>query len=125
MQNAIRTSKAAYDTLVRSLTFDDKRRMTTDDAALGTSVEQLEAAYAVYKHSIPSEKTMHRTARFYALPESELSDDDMLYGAKREDAERALEKALQGFAMPEGAGWFWQSKNDPDLVVLRSWCKAA
>ena len=85
----------------------------------------LEAAYAVYKHSIPSEKTMHRTARFYALPEGELSNEDMLYGMPREEAEAALESLLGDFAYPEDAGWFWQSKNDPDLVVLRSWCKAA
>ena len=69
---------------------------------------------------------MHRTSRFKALPESELTDDDMLYGVSREQAEKDLEKALQGFAMPADAGsWFWQSENDKDLVVLRSWAKAA
>jgi len=160
MQDAIRTSRAAYDTLVRSLSFIDhspfldkpsgEAERTIDHSAAAdnpssivngqssmangqcsmlngqssmVNVEQLEAAYEVYKHSIPSEKTMHRTARFYALPESELSDEDMLYGVPREEAERELEKALAGFTMPEGSGWFWQSKNDPDLVVLRSWTK--
>lgn len=122
MQNAILTSKSAYDTLVRSLAMTTTHK---DSRANPTSIDELEAAYASYKHSIPSEKTMHRPARFYALPESELTDDDMLYGIKREDAERELEKALQGFSMPAGSGWFWQSPNDPDLVVLRSWCNAA
>lgn len=122
MQNAILTSKSAYDTLVRSLAMTTTHK---ESKASPTSVDELEAAYASYKHSIPSEKTMHRPARFYALPESELTDDDMLYGIKREDAERELEKALQGFSMPAGSGWFWQSPNDPDLVVLRSWCNAA
>ncbi len=121
MQDAIRTSKAAYDTLVRSLTFCGKTVERTDGGT--TSIDALEAVYAVYKHSIPSEKTMHRTSRFYALPESELSDDDMLYGMPREQAEAALEFALADFSYPEDAGWFWQSKNDPDLVVLRSWTK--
>lgn len=123
MQNAIRTSKAAYDTLVRTLAFGNQTAKHTDSGV--TTVEMLESAYATYKHSVPSEKTMHRTCRFYALPESELSDDDMLYGISREDAERALESALAGFAMPDGSGWFWQSENDPDLVVLRSWTKVA
>ena len=123
MQDALRTSRAAYDTLVRSLTFGGKTAEHTDSET--TSIEMLEAAYEVYKHSIPSEKTMHRTARFYALPESELSDEDMLYGVPREQAERELEKALADFAYPDDAGWFWQSPNDPDLVVLRSWTKAA
>jgi len=124
MQNAIRTSRAAYDTLVRSLDVRCKKedvRHQPSDIDHQTSVEELEAAYAVYKNSIPSEKTMHRTSRFYALPESELSDDDMLYGVPREQAQRDLDAALQGFTMPEGSGWFWQSKNDPQLVVLKSW----
>jgi len=130
MQNAIRTSRAAYDALVRTLTLPNPPALhpaPDPSPARGgeTTIEALETAYAVYKHSIPSEQTMHRTARFYALPESELSDDDMLYGVHREQAERDLENALQGFTLPEGSGWFWQSSNDPDLVVLRSWCKAA
>ena len=121
MQNAMRTSKAAYETLVRSLTLGGKATKHTDGEL--TSVEELEAAYAVYKNSIPTERTMRRTSRFKALAEHELSDADMLFGVSREQAERELEKALAGFAIPEDAGsWFWQSPNDNDLVVLRSWC---
>lgn len=123
MQNALRTSKAAYESLVRGL--QNTRNTQSVQSNQSTSIEDLETAYAIYKHSIPSERTMGRTPRFYALPESELSNDDMLYGVPREQAERDLEKALQGFQMPEGAGWFWQSENDPDLVVLRSWTEAA
>lgn len=125
MQNAMRTSKAAYETLVRSLSSTTATDQTTDKVATITT-EELEAAYETYKYSIPSEKTMGRVPRFKALPESELSDDDMLYGVQREEAEKELEAALQGFAIPDDAGsWFWQSKKDPDLVVLRSWTKAA
>lgn len=123
MQNALRTSKAAYDTLVRSLTIGNTVPLQNNGTEnVATSVEALESAYDSFKHSIPSEKTMHRTSRFHALPESELSDDDMLYGVSREQAEMDLEKALQGFSIPEDAGsWFWQSKKDKDLVVLKSW----
>ncbi len=124
MQNAIRTSKAAYETLVRNLSGKTVEHTVADNDG-GTSVEELENAYAIYKHSIPTEKTLGRVPRFYALPESELSDDDMLYGVSREDAERDLEEALKAFHYPEDAGWFWQSRNDPDLVVLRSWCSDA
>jgi len=124
MQNAMRTSKAAYETLVRSLSYVERK---TDAAAgrLPVCAETIEELYDIYKHSIPSERTMHRTARFKALPESELSDDDMLYGVPREQAERDLENALKGFSVPDGDKWFWQSEHDRDLVVLRSWSKAA
>ena len=121
MQNAMRTSKAAYETLVRSLTATAPQG-APDGEALPVCSETVELLYDTYKHSIPSEKTMGRVPRFKALDESELSDDDMLYGVPREEAERALEKAMRGFRMPEDAGsWFWQSKKDKDLVVLRSW----
>ena len=127
MQNAMRTSHAAYETLVRSLSNDSRYNVITssqnnDGDTAATTLDELEAAYDAFKHSIPSEKSMHRVSRFKALPESELSDDDMLYGIPREEAERALEKALQSFTIPADAGsWFWQSENDRDLVVLRSW----
>lgn len=124
MQNAMRTSKAAYNTLVRSLTMTQSPQ--GEDNVQPVTVEELEELYAIYKHSIPSEKTMSRTARFHALPERELTDDDMLYGVPREQAQKNLEQALKGFAIPDSAGsWFWQSPSDRDLVVLRSWMKAA
>jgi hypothetical protein len=122
MQNAMRTSKAAYETLVRSLSTSAISHQPSNIEPLPVCVETIEQLYDIYKHSIPTERTMHRTARFKALPESELSDDDMLYGVSREQAEKDLEKALQGFVMPEDAGtYFWQSKNDRDLVILKSW----
>lgn len=123
MQNAMRTSKAAYETLVRSLTIAQRKTVGNGGSdADAIDVETLEQLYDTYKHSIPSEKTMHRVSRFKALPEHELDEDDMLYGVSREQAERDLEQALHGFAMPDTAGsWFWQSENDRDLVVLRSW----
>jgi hypothetical protein len=125
MQNAMRTSRAAYETLVRSLSLTPRRTEGDGGEVLPVCAETIEELYDIYKHSIPSEKTMHRTSRFKALPESELTDDDMLYGVSREQAEKDLEKALKGFAMPETAGsWFWQSENDRDLVVLRSWTAA-
>lgn len=138
MQNAMRTSKAAYETLVRSLSHGELRAVTGSngesrvvtgsngetDVQLPVCADTIERLYDIYKHSIPSEKTMGRVPRFKALPESELTDDDMLYGVPREEAERQLERALKGFAMPDTAGsWFWQSEKDRDLVVLKSWTK--
>ena len=110
---------------MRSLSLAPRKNEGHGDEVLPVATETIEMLYDNYKHSIPTEKTMGRTMRFKALPESELSDDDMLYGVSREQAERDLENALRGFAMPKTAGsWFWQSENDRDLVVLKSWTDA-
>ena len=63
-----------------------------------------------------------------ALPERSLNDDDMLFGERRDKAQIELElyilcQVINGLKWnPETLGrWFWQSKVDKDLVILRSW----
>ena len=63
-----------------------------------------------------------------ALPERNLSDDDMLFGEGRDKAQIELElyilcQIINGLKWnPERMGrWFWQSKVDKDLVILKSW----
>lgn len=90
---------------------------------------EVEEVYRRYKHSVPSERSESRSRRYFkALSERELSDEDMLYGWRRDTAQLMLElyflcQILNGFTWnPETMGhWFWQSKNDKDLVILREW----
>lgn len=90
---------------------------------------KLEKLYRRYKHSIPSERSESTLRRYFmALSEKELSDDDMLYGERREKAQVELElfvlcQLLHGLKWnPEKFGrWFWQSKEDKELVILRQW----
>ena len=89
----------------------------------------VEELYYRYKHSVPSERSEGKSRRYFtALPERELSDEAMLYGQRRDRAQIELElfilcQILNGFEwMPETMGkWFWQSKTDKDLVILRQW----
>lgn len=89
----------------------------------------VEELYYRYKHSVPSERSEGKSRRYFtALPEWELDDQAMLYGERRDKAQIELElyvlgQILGGFAwVPETMGkWFWQSKTDKDLVILRSW----
>lgn len=89
----------------------------------------VEELYYRYKHSVPSERSEGKSRRYFtALPERELDDQAMLYGERRDKAQIELElyvlgQILGGFAwVPETMGkWFWQSKTDKDLVILRSW----
>lgn len=91
-----------------------------------TNVEEL---YSRYKHSVPSERSESKLCRYFmALPEKNLTDDDMLFGERRDKAQIELElyilcQILGGFKWDsEKMGkWFWQSKVDKDLVILKSW----
>lgn len=65
---------------------------------------------------------------FKALPEKELSDEDMMYGERREVARCKLElyiliQLLRGNLAWENrwGRWFWKSENDRDLIILRDW----
>lgn len=108
-----------------TLPWEKLPKMITNAAVLA-SVEKL---YNSYKHSVPSERSeSHRKSYFKALPEKELSDEDMMYGEKREVARCKLELHVlrhllwEQLAWNEDWGsWFWQSPNDKDLVILRSW----
>ena len=93
-------------------------------------IETLESLYDTYKHSRPSERSESKRRRYFkALGEDELDDDDMLYGMDREVAQVMLEAYLLCWILSgtfvwdeESMGkWFWQSSNDKDLVILRSW----
>lgn len=89
----------------------------------------IEQRYAAYKRSVPSERSeSHRRYYFKALPEKELSDEDMMYGERREVARCKLElyvliQLLRGnLAWENRCGtWFWRSENDKDLIILRDW----
>lgn len=97
----------------------------SDDEFLA-NVEEL---YHHYKYSIPSERSEGKSRLYFmALHESSLSDDDMLYGERRDKAQIELElyvlcQILAGFKWNSGklGNWFWQSKADKDLVILRNW----
>lgn len=92
-------------------------------------IANIENLYDPYKHSMPSERSENQRKRYFiALPEKELDDDDMLYGVGRDVAQITLElyilsQILLGFQWNEAimGKWFWQSKVDKDLVILRKW----
>lgn len=89
----------------------------------------IEELYHSYKHSIPSERSEGKSHRYFAaLQERSLSDEAMLYGERRDKAQIELElyilcQIANGLQWnPEKMGkWFYQSKNDKDLVILREW----
>lgn len=93
-------------------------------------LQGIEDLYNVYKHSIPSERSERKRRRYFkALPEHELSDEDMAYGVSRDEAQLILELAVLIYILNNSlvwdeasmGKWFWQSNRDKDLVILRQW----
>lgn len=92
-------------------------------------IANIERLYYLYQHSLPSERSENKRKRYFrALPESELSDDDMMFGEYREVAQIALEMAVLCAAMGGEIArlftdkmWFWQSPNNPSLIILKQW----
>lgn len=97
---------------------------------MDTILEMIEGLYRIYKTSLPSERSENkRRTYFKALSTEEMTDEQLMFGDRREMAQARLE----GFLLCMIIGgkfkwnekvmgkWFWQSKVDPDLVILRSW----
>lgn len=90
----------------------------------------IENLYSQYKFSIPSERSENKHRGYFkALVANELTDEELICGERREVARARLEgfilcMILNGkltwdeFTMGK---WFWQSNNDPDLVILKKW----
>lgn len=106
----------------------------TNDFTLERTLSTIEQLYQEYKHSVPSERSeSHRRTYFNALSEKELSDNDMMYGERRETARAllevyVLEAICRGWLYWDEAvmgRWFWQSRKDKNLVILRQWIDPA
>lgn len=101
-----------------------------DQMSCEKALDCIEDLYAQYKHSVPSERSERKRRKYFkALPEAELSDEDMAYGVFRDIAQIALELTVLCFILngsliwneSKMGHWFWQSPNDKDLIILREW----
>ncbi len=89
----------------------------------------VERLYNRYQHSVPSERSESKSRQYFrALPERDVDDESMLFGERRDKAQIELElyilcQIINGFKWnAETMGrWFWQSKVNTDLVILREW----
>lgn len=131
-------SRLYVDFKKRTLTLDGKE-FTAEEAELTLEkptdpLGETERLYAVFKHSVPSARSDHRKREhFYALSEEELADEDLMFGVSRETARAELElhvlSCIASGALTwdeENYGkWFWKSKTDPNLIILRDWVEPA
>lgn len=93
-------------------------------------LDVIDNLYCNYKYSLPSERSdSKRRTYFKALSVDELTDMQMATGERREVAQARLEGFILCMILngkfqwdEEKLGkWFYQSKIDPDLIILRDW----
>lgn len=128
-----RALKVGKEFIIADGVYDTSRELIRN-AECCTDIEYLLACvdglYQYYKYSLPSERSDSKRRQYFkALPADRLTDKQMAIGMNREIARAQLEgfilcMILNGkFQWDESklGKWFYQSKQDPDLVILRSW----
>ena len=89
----------------------------------------IENLYCNYKYSLPSERSDSKRHKYFkALSINEMNDMQLIAGERREVAQARLEGFILCMILNEKLQWnnnwgtfFWQSKKDPDLILLRGW----
>ena len=125
------TMKIGKQKIIDNGKYDESRTLYTK-ALLEMSdvLSLLENFYENYKYSLPSERSDSKRRKYFkALPIEKLSDEVLMMAERREVAQARLEgfilcMVLEGqfiWDEEELGKWFYQSANDSDLVILRSW----
>jgi hypothetical protein len=117
--------------LIKDGCYDEERELFEgSDLTMYDILDLIEMRYNRYKYSLPSERSdSKRRGYFKALSVDKLTDAQMATGEMREVARAHLEGFILCMVVAgrfvwneEIMGkWFYQSKNDPDLVILRNW----
>lgn len=130
-----RNMKVGKEYLIKNGEYDTSRalfpKLYDEPYSLHVILHQIRDLYRNYKYSLPSERSDSKRRKYFkALSIDELTDEQLMRAQKREETQAALEgfvlcSIISGHLVwdkevMQGA-WFYQSKNDPDLVILRSW----
>jgi hypothetical protein len=127
-----RTMKVGNTKLIDNGKYDENRLLIYEYNiySLQVLLHMIRELYRNYKTSIPSERSSKkRKCYFKALPAEELTDEQLMCGERREVAQAILEgfvlcMILNGELVWDEdimGKWFWQSRSDGDLVILRTW----
>ena len=129
-----RNMKVGKDYLIKDGEFDETKELFPklhDVYDLRVALHILRTLYKNYKYSLPSERSDSKRKRYFkALPMEEITDEQLMVAERREVACATLEGMVLCMILSgqlvwdenimEGK-WFYQSKTDPDFVLLRSW----
>jgi len=128
-----KTMKVEKTFLIKNGEFDSTKELMASANKLSNIddvIKCIEDMYQFYKFSLPSERSDNkRRSYFKALSINELTDEQLMFAGRREVEQARLEGFIlcailsDKFKWDESklGKWFWQSKKDPDLVILRNW----
>ena len=126
-----RTMKIGKQKIIDNGEYDTARELTDfGNADIDYIMEYIKHFYKQYKYSLPSERSENkRRTYFKALPMDKISDEYLFTAERREIAQARLEGFILCMILTGNlvwdenkfGKWFYQSKNDSDFVILRSW----
>ena len=124
-----RSMKIGNKFVIADGVYDTERQLISCDCSDTADIlSKIESVYADYKHSLPSERSDSKRRKYFkALSMEELTDEQLMIAQRREVTQAKLEgfilcMVLNGqFKWSNEMGkWFWQSRNDQDLVILKN-----
>ena len=122
-----RTMKIGKQKVIDNGMYDNTKTLIEVDDYIWKTIYEL---YQNYKFSLPSERSDNKRKKYFkALPIEEISDEQLMVAERREVAQARLEgfilcTTIAGYLEWEEdrfGKWFYQSKGDPDLIILRIW----
>lgn len=124
-----RSMKIGKKFIIADGVYDAERKLIEYDCSDTVEIlNTIENLYADYKYSLPSERSDSKRRKYFkALPIEKLTDKQLMVAKRREVAQCKLEgfilcMVLDGKLKWSNAmgKWFWESKNDPDLIILKN-----
>ena len=129
--------KVGNDYLIKDGEFDESKELISPifkHYCLDDVLRMILQRYRSYKISLPSERSDKKRRKYFkALPMEEITDEQLMVAERREVSQAALEgfvlcMIVSGQLVWDekimNGKWFWQSKDDQDLVLLRSWVES-
>ena len=126
-----RTMKIGQDKVIDSGEYDVTQALYDERFDNSrTLLDKVRELYVAYKFSLPSERSDKKRKKYFkALPIDELTDEQLIYGLRREVAQYMLESFIL-CAIINGdfvwddeihGKWFYQDKLEQNLVILKNW----
>lgn len=126
-----RTMKVGQDKIIDNGEYDTSQTLyDVGFESPRTLLDKVRELYIAYKFSLPSERSDKKRRKYFkALPIDELTDEQLIYGVRREVAQYMLEAFIL-CAIINGdfvwddeihGKWFYQDKLEQDLVILKNW----